>query len=150
MVRDTDNEDGTILEESELLVEIVKSIVNKPEKVTVEATKAQRTTILTITVDPTDRGQVIGKDHMTIGAIKHLFSKAAFLEQKKVIIQVEGLQEFNRDPRPRIDTRPRNSNDSFRPNYQDYNERDEPSRFGNGDRDYRPRKAYKRSFTPSY
>jgi len=150
MVRETDNEDGIVLEESELLLELVRSIVSKPEKVTVEAAKAQRTTILTITVDPSDRGQVIGKDHRTISAIEHLFSKAAFLEQKKVIIQVEGLQEFNRDTRPRMDSRPRNSNESFRPNprYQDYeNKRDD---FSNGDRDYRPRKAYKRSFTPSY
>jgi predicted RNA-binding protein YlqC (UPF0109 family) len=126
---DGDNE-GIVLEESELLLEVIRSIVSKPEKVTVEATKAHRTTILTITVDPTDRGQIIGKDHMTLMAIKHIFSKAAFLENRKVIIQVEGLQES----RPRFDQR--------YPSREDFRR--------NNDREFRPRRFPRRPFTSSY
>lgn len=128
---DGDNE-GIVLEESELLLELIRSIVSKPEKVTVEATKAHRTTILTIAVDPSDRGHVIGKDHKTLVAIEHLFSKAAFLENRKVIIQVEGLQES----RPRFDQR--------------YPSRDNREFHRNNDREYRPRRYPKRTSTSSY
>lgn len=92
----TDSE-GLILEESELLLELVRSIVSKPEAVSVDVVKGKSTTLLTLTVDPEDRGHVIGREHRTFEAIKHLFSKAAFLENRKVVIQLDG-QDLRRQP----------------------------------------------------
>jgi len=83
----SNNEEG-ILEESDLLLEIVRSIVNHPEKVVVESTQGKETTLLTLKVDPEDYGQVIGKYHKTLDAIQHLFSKAAFLDGRRTIIQL--------------------------------------------------------------
>jgi predicted RNA-binding protein YlqC (UPF0109 family) len=85
-------EDGLVLEESELLLELVRSIVRNPEKVSVDIARGKATSLLTLTVDPEDKGHVIGRDRRTLDAIKHLFSKAAFLDGRKVIIQLSGLE----------------------------------------------------------
>lgn len=85
-----------VLEESELLLELIRSIVRRPEKVSVKCDDGQGpatlrpATILTIHVDPEDRGHVIGKNHQTWGAIIHLFTKAAFMDGRKILIQLDG------------------------------------------------------------
>jgi len=96
--------DGIILEESELLLELVRSIVRSPEKVSVHSAKGRGTTVLTVTVDPSDRGQVIGREHRTLDAIMHLFEKAAGLDHRRVVIQLEG-EDLRREERPRNRTR---------------------------------------------
>jgi predicted RNA-binding protein YlqC (UPF0109 family) len=85
-----DTTDDGVLEESELLLEVVRSLVRKPEQVRIETIYGQSTTVLTIIVDPSDRGHVIGKDHRTIDAITHLFSKSAAMEKRRVLVQMDG------------------------------------------------------------
>lgn len=83
--------DDGVLEESELLLELVRSIVRHPEKVKIDSAKGQTTTLLTIMVDPEDRGHVIGKEHKTLDAIIHLFVKAAYMDGgRQVLIQLDG------------------------------------------------------------
>jgi hypothetical protein len=80
---------GLVLEEDDLLLELVRSIVQHPEKVHIEVTRGRSVTLLTITVDPSDRGHVIGREGRTLHALSHLFSKAAYLDGRKTIIQMD-------------------------------------------------------------
>jgi predicted RNA-binding protein YlqC (UPF0109 family) len=84
------DDDDLILDEGTLLTELVRSIVRNPQKVSVEVVKGSKSTMLTLTVDPSDRGQVIGKDRKTLDALEHLFGKAAYLDGRKVVIQLDG------------------------------------------------------------
>jgi len=111
----TDTDD--VLEESELLLEMVRSIVNNPAKVSVEATKGKDTTLLILTVDPDDRGHVIGRDRRTLDALRHLFSKAAYLENRRTIIQLGGPHVPRK---PRIESSNRTS--SYNNRNPSYNE----------------------------
>jgi predicted RNA-binding protein YlqC (UPF0109 family) len=94
--------EGVVLDESELLLEVVRSIVCNPEKVEIETVRGEKTTVLTISVDNDDYGQVVGRFHRTLDAINHLFSKAASLEGRKVIIQLNSTQVFRK---PRVEHR---------------------------------------------
>lgn len=90
---DTDelcDDDDLILDEGSLLIELVRSIVRNPQKVEVGTSRKSKTTTLTLSVDPSDRGQVIGKDRKTLSAIEHLFSKAAYLDGRRVVILLDG------------------------------------------------------------
>ncbi len=51
---------------------IVKTLVNNPEKVAVERTIDEKGVLLTLTVDPSDVGRVIGKRGVTAQAIRVL------------------------------------------------------------------------------
>ncbi len=51
---------------------IVKTLVNNPEKVIVERTIDEKGVLLTLTVDPSDVGRVIGKRGVTAQAIRVL------------------------------------------------------------------------------
>jgi predicted RNA-binding protein YlqC (UPF0109 family) len=79
-----------VLEESELLLELIRSIVTNPAAVSVDAARGQKNTLLTITVDPKDRGHVLGKDHKTFDALQHLFSKAAYMCGRQLTIALDG------------------------------------------------------------
>jgi predicted RNA-binding protein YlqC (UPF0109 family) len=129
----TDSE-GLVLEESELLLELVRSIVKRPEKVSVDVVRAKETTLLTLTVDPEDRGHVIGRNHRTLTSICHLFSKAAFLEGRKVVIQLDG-QNF------RSDYHHYQSNDNGG-DYRNSGGGDYRNSGGGGGGDYRSRKPF--------
>jgi len=87
-----ENEDDTVLDPPDLLLEIVRFISKHPARVRIDVTKGQATTIMTINVAPDDRGQVIGKDHTTLVAIQHLFQKGAFLDGEHTMIRVGGLE----------------------------------------------------------
>ena len=103
-VSDLDHQDEGILEDSELLLELVKSIVRNPSKVSIDVARGKDTTLLTITVDDSDRGHVIGRDRKTIDAINHLFAKSAAMDSRRVVIQLGGQDVFkpreHRGPRP--------------------------------------------------
>ena len=94
-------DEDLVLEESELLLELVRSVVRNPAKVSVEATRGRETTLLTLTVDPEDRGHVIGRERRTLDAIEHLFTKAAYIEGRKVVLQLSGADVPRRRTAPR-------------------------------------------------
>lgn len=64
---------------------LVKNLVDNPDKVDVSETEDEyQTVVLTITVDPTDMGKVIGKEGKIIKAIRDLVKILAVKEQKRV------------------------------------------------------------------
>ena len=60
----------------DLLVDIVKSIVDKPDEVTIEITESENTLIYELRVGDGDIGMVIGKKGRNVGAIRTLLSAA--------------------------------------------------------------------------
>jgi predicted RNA-binding protein YlqC (UPF0109 family) len=65
---------------------MVKSIVDAPNKVVVDSTEADGVITLTITVDQTDMGKVIGKGGKIIKSLRHLAYARAIKENKRVQI----------------------------------------------------------------
>lgn len=65
---------------------MVKSIVDNPDKVVIDETEAEGMVTLTITVDQTDMGKVIGKGGKIIKSLRHLAYARAIKENKKVQI----------------------------------------------------------------
>lgn len=85
----TYDEDTEPMEESELLLEMVRCVVRNPGKVSVSATRSRDTTVLTISVDEEDLKHVIGREHRTIDAITHLIAKSAAMGQHKAIVNLD-------------------------------------------------------------
>ena len=94
-----DDADG-VLDEEDLLLEVVRAIVRNPQKVEVVAERGPTMTTLTITVDPEDRGHVIGRERRTMEALIHLFSKSATIEGRRTVIRLAGA-----DLRPKPEQR---------------------------------------------
>jgi len=89
------------LEDTELLAEIIRAMVEVPEavKITVNQEGDSETT-LWIDVAPQDRGKVIGKEGRNITSIRTLFSSIGALQGKRLIVMVaEPGKNFKRPPR---------------------------------------------------
>lgn len=54
------------------LEHVVKGLVNKPEAVTVTPVEREGTTVYELRLDPQDVGKVIGRQGMTINALRSL------------------------------------------------------------------------------
>jgi len=72
----------------DLLIEIIKSIVDKPEAVQVEENESNGLTTLMVTVDKDDMGKVIGKGGKIIKAIRNIMRIKAIKEQKRIMINL--------------------------------------------------------------
>jgi hypothetical protein len=60
----------------ELVEEMVKSIVDYPEEVSVNAMAGQQTTVIELRVAPEDMGKVIGRQGRTAKAMRTILSAA--------------------------------------------------------------------------
>lgn len=78
------------LENDELLTEIVRALVDKPQAVRVKETRENGVSRLKIFVDPLDQGKVIGKDGKTIGAMRVLFGRIGAVEKRRIYIEMNG------------------------------------------------------------
>ena len=58
------------LSAEELITEIARSLVDKPETVSVKATPHEGGTVLHLKVDPTDVGKIIGKQGRTARSLR--------------------------------------------------------------------------------
>lgn len=58
--------------DQEFVTEVLKALVNHPEKVKVERIVNELGVLLKIEVDPSDVGGVLGKQGATINALRHL------------------------------------------------------------------------------
>ena len=76
----------------ELLEYIVKSLVSKPDKVTIKEESSDDLITLNLTVDPSDMGLVIGKSGQTIRAIRRLLVTRAIAENQNLRVNLN-LQE---------------------------------------------------------
>lgn len=72
----------------ELLEYIVKSLVTKPEAVAIDEQTDEGNVNLTLTVDPTDMGLIIGKNGATIRAIRKLLTVRAIAENVRINLQL--------------------------------------------------------------
>ena len=73
----------------DLLLDIVKSIVDKPDEVTIDVTESENTQIFELRVGEGDVGKVIGKQGKNVGAIRTLLSAATAKEGgKRAILEI--------------------------------------------------------------
>lgn len=72
----------------DLLDYIVKSLVSKPEAVSINEEKNNGGVILTLTVDPSDMGLIIGKSGQTIRAIRKVLTVRAIAENVRINLQL--------------------------------------------------------------
>lgn len=72
----------------ELLLTIVKALVDYPEKVEVKEVGGEQSLILELKVADTDRGKVIGKQGRIIRAIRTIMGCSAAKLNKRVVIEV--------------------------------------------------------------
>lgn len=72
----------------ELLLTIAKALVEKPEAVTVDRREEEDAIILSLNVDPDDKGRVIGKQGKIATAIRAIMKSASFSGEKKVVVKI--------------------------------------------------------------
>lgn len=71
-----------------LIEEIVKALVDRPDQVLVTVVPGQQSTALEITTHPSDIGHVIGKQGRTITAIRLLASAASMKLKHRHTIEI--------------------------------------------------------------
>lgn len=72
----------------ELVLFIAKTLVDKPEMVSVEETAGPEATILELTVAPEDMGKVIGKQGRIAKAIRTVVKTASMKSDKPVFVEI--------------------------------------------------------------
>ena len=72
----------------DLIVEIVKALVDQPDEVSVNEIGGSHTTVLELRVAKTDMGKVIGKQGRTAQAIRTILSAAAGKTRKRYILEI--------------------------------------------------------------
>jgi predicted RNA-binding protein YlqC (UPF0109 family) len=72
----------------ELVIEIVKTVVDHPEEVNAREVEGEQTTIIEISTNPEDVGKVIGKKGRTIKAIRTLVNAASIRKGKRVSVEI--------------------------------------------------------------
>lgn len=76
--------------EEQLVRFIAENLVNEPEKVSVNCREAGRTTILELSVAPSDMGRVIGKNGRVANAIRALLRTAAEqTSNQRIVLEIE-------------------------------------------------------------
>jgi len=73
----------------DILLDVVKSIVDKPDEVSIEITESENTQIYELRVGEGDVGKVIGKHGKNVGAIRTILSAATSREgRKRAILEI--------------------------------------------------------------
>ncbi len=72
----------------EFLEYLVKNIVDKPESVSVSESSDAGNVILSLSVDPSDMGKVIGKEGRIIRAIRELVRVLAIKQNLRVTVNL--------------------------------------------------------------
>lgn len=72
----------------QLLIDLVKAIVDHPEEVSVNAKESGDTIVLELTVAKRDMGRVIGKEGKIAKSIRTVMRAAAAKENKRVIVDI--------------------------------------------------------------
>lgn len=71
-----------------LLETLVKSLVDHPDKISVNEINGEQTTILELKVLPEDMGKVIGKEGRIAKSIRTIIKAAAMHNGKRVTIEI--------------------------------------------------------------
>ena len=72
----------------EVLEFIARSVVEKPDKVEVNAHQSERGTVLELSVDPDDLGRVIGKSGRVAKATRSVMKAIAMRRGERVMIEI--------------------------------------------------------------
>jgi predicted RNA-binding protein YlqC (UPF0109 family) len=72
----------------DLLIQIVKALVDNPEQVQVNEIEGSQTVVLELRVDKSDMGKVIGKQGRTAHAIRTVLNAAAGKTQKRYVLEI--------------------------------------------------------------
>lgn len=72
----------------ELVEVIAKSLVDKPDDVSVTQIDKHQTTVIELRVAPDDMGKVIGKQGRIAKALRTVVKAAATREEKKVVVEI--------------------------------------------------------------
>ena len=72
----------------ELVEYIAKSLVDKPEAVSVKETEGDNVTIIEIRTAPEDSGKVIGREGRIANAIRTIVKASAAKQQKRVSVEI--------------------------------------------------------------
>lgn len=72
----------------QLVEYIVKSLVDKPEEVSINEVKSEKTVILELKVAQQDIGKVIGKQGRIIKAIRIVLNAAAAKAMTRVVLEI--------------------------------------------------------------
>lgn len=94
------------MEKDQKFVEdVVKAIVDTPDKVSTERTIDEMGVLIKLTVDPSDMGKVIGKDGKTAKSIRTLLRVLGAKNNARVnlkIVEPEGSEKYEK-PTPKAD-----------------------------------------------
>lgn len=104
----------------DLVEYIVKSIVNNQEAVVVIQEQGSDGEVkLTLTVDPSDMGLVIGKNGQTIKAVRKLLTVRAMAENQRVYLQIaepegdsKATEDKNSDTKSEPEENPQESDEN--------------------------------------
>jgi len=72
----------------ELVLYIVKALVDEPEKAEVKEVAGERATIIEIKVAEPDRGKIIGKEGRIIKAIRTLVNSSSAKLDKRATVEI--------------------------------------------------------------
>jgi predicted RNA-binding protein YlqC (UPF0109 family) len=72
----------------ELLIQIVKALVDNPEQVQITEIEGSQTVVLELKVAKSDMGKVIGKQGRTANAIRVLLNAASGKAGKKFVLEI--------------------------------------------------------------
>lgn len=72
----------------ELIEQIAKTIVEKPEEVQVRAIEGEHAVVIELRVDRDDIGKIIGKQGRTITAMRTILNAARAQKEKRQILEV--------------------------------------------------------------
>lgn len=72
----------------ELIEQIARSIVEKPDEVQVRAIEGEHAVVIELRVDRDDIGKVIGKQGRTITAMRTILNAARTQKEKRQILEV--------------------------------------------------------------
>lgn len=72
----------------ELISYIAKSLVDKPEEVSVQEVEGEKTSIIELKVAPEDMGKVIGKQGRTARAMRTILSATATKLRKRAVLEI--------------------------------------------------------------
>jgi len=74
---------------NELILHLVKQLVDKPDQAEVTVTEEGDTARIMIRVAEEDKGKIIGKQGKVIKALRDVMAEAAAKQQKKVLVDLE-------------------------------------------------------------
>lgn len=72
----------------DLVLHIVKALVDKPEKVEIKEVIGEKATIIELKVDETDRGKIIGREGRIIKAIRTIVNSASAKLSRRVTVEI--------------------------------------------------------------